>query len=331
MMNVFQNHRSPSHSSHLVPSTFTAPVQKSNFDVFDKLMAQQPKGIKLMIKPLSIPLVPPELPETLVYSPKVFLGGLPVEFSSAQLYRAVRGYGDVEIIWPSMAGARSGGGYCFLIFSSDASVNALIKDCRVNDDGYFKSFRLEHNRYAQVQVRPWLLADGDYVPDPNVKIDSRLIVFVGGVPRTVRAVDIALAMSKFGAVAYAGIDMDAEHSYPKGAARIAFVSPKAYINAMCSKTVTIQVKGENKTLQLKPYLIEDAECEECTGELPIPKPGRYFCAEVSCLSYYCHSCWNTVHFEKTVVDRRQHTAYVRVGDLVKSIRVDKNRDFDERF
>lgn len=86
---------------------------------------------------------------------------------------------------------------------------------------------------------------------------------------------------------------------------------------MGSKIVTIVCKGETKTLQLKPYLLEEAECEECTGEQPVTKPGKYFCAEVSCLSYFCETCWQSVHFERHIVDRRLHPAYVRMGDQVK--------------
>ncbi|CAD5223021.1 unnamed protein product [Bursaphelenchus okinawaensis] len=290
-------------------------------DLLDHIIKNGTKNVSMLKTRLDVPIAAPLPPKDLVYSPKVFLGGLPVDCSSSHLYQAVRAYGDVDIVWPSGGGARNGGGYCFLIFADERSVNALVKDCKSNDDGYFKSFQLGQNRFVQVQVRPWLLADGDYVPNGNMKIDARLTVFVGGVPRTVRAVDIAKAMASFGAVAYAGIDVDAGHSYPKGAARISFVSAASYIHAMGSKIVQIEVKGENKTLQLKPYLTEDAECEECSGEHVIPKAGRYFCAEVSCLSYYCQQCWTNVHFDKTLVDRKRHLAYVRHGDMVKTVRV----------
>lgn len=39
----------------------------------------------------------------------------------------------------------------------------------------------------QVQIRPWNLADSDYVMDSTQPLDPRKTVFVGGVPRPLRA------------------------------------------------------------------------------------------------------------------------------------------------
>lgn len=91
----------------------------------------------------------------------------------------------------SLLARNNGGGYVFLIFSDEHSVNRLLANCRSNQEGYFKYLSLSQNRQVQVQIRPWLLSDGDYVPVPDAPIDSRLTVFVGGVPRTVRAGECA--------------------------------------------------------------------------------------------------------------------------------------------
>ncbi|KAJ1354427.1 Cytoplasmic polyadenylation element-binding protein 3 [Parelaphostrongylus tenuis] len=39
----------------------------------------------------------------------------------------------------------------------------------------------------KVQIRPWRLADADYLVDGNAPINLRRVVFVGGVPRPIRA------------------------------------------------------------------------------------------------------------------------------------------------
>lgn len=39
----------------------------------------------------------------------------------------------------------------------------------------------------QVQVRPWRLADADFVVDASLPMDLRKVVFVGGVPRPLKA------------------------------------------------------------------------------------------------------------------------------------------------
>lgn len=40
---------------------------------------------------------------------------------------------------------------------------------------------------SQVQIRPWNLADSDYVLDDSQALDPRKTIFVGGVPRPLRA------------------------------------------------------------------------------------------------------------------------------------------------
>lgn len=48
-------------------------------------------------------------------------------------------------------------------------------------------------------------------------VDSRKAVFVGGVPRPLKAVELAEVMSiKFGAITFVAIDCDTELKYPKG-------------------------------------------------------------------------------------------------------------------
>ena len=39
----------------------------------------------------------------------------------------------------------------------------------------------------QVQIRPWNLADSDFVMDGSQTLDPRKTIFVGGVPRPLRA------------------------------------------------------------------------------------------------------------------------------------------------
>ena len=39
----------------------------------------------------------------------------------------------------------------------------------------------------KVQIRPWNLADADFVMDSSQPLDPRKTIFVGGVPRPLRA------------------------------------------------------------------------------------------------------------------------------------------------
>lgn len=41
--------------------------------------------------------------------------------------------------------------------------------------------------FLKVQIRPWRLSDADFVLDGSLTLDPRKTVFVGGVPRPLKA------------------------------------------------------------------------------------------------------------------------------------------------
>ena len=68
-----------------------------------------------------------------------------------------------------------------------------------------------------MQVRPWFIADSEYKHHPGQGPDPRKTVFIGGVPRPMRACELADIMNeRFGHVSYAAIDLDTDVNYPKG-------------------------------------------------------------------------------------------------------------------
>lgn len=68
-----------------------------------------------------------------------------------------------------------------------------------------------------MQVRPWFIADSEYKRHPGQGPDPRKTVFIGGVPRPMRACELADIMNeRFGHVSYAAIDLDTDVNYPKG-------------------------------------------------------------------------------------------------------------------
>ena len=77
----------------------------------------------------------------------------------------------------------------------------------------------------QVQIRPWYIVDSQHVVDKPRPLDSRKAVFVGGVPRPLKASELAEVMEeKYGNVMFVGIDCDNDLKYPKG--RILHSYPK---------------------------------------------------------------------------------------------------------
>ena len=77
----------------------------------------------------------------------------------------------------------------------------------------------------QVQIRPWKLSDSDFIMDHTQPIDPRKTIFIGGVPRPLKARELAdIFNSRYGNVCYAGIDVDPELKYPKGMRTLLYMS-----------------------------------------------------------------------------------------------------------
>ena len=57
-----------------------------------------------------------------------------------------------------------------------------------------------------VQIRQWCPANSNFVKDGSQPLDPRKIIFVGGVPRFLKAIELAMIMDFFyGGVCYDGL------------------------------------------------------------------------------------------------------------------------------
>ncbi|KAJ7402749.1 cytoplasmic polyadenylation element-binding protein 3-like protein [Pitangus sulphuratus] len=132
-------------------------------------------------------------------------------------------------------------GYAFLLFQEESSVQALIDACIEEDGKLYLCVSSPTIKDKPVQIRPWNLSDSDFVMDGSQPLDPRKTIFVGGVPRPLRAVELAMIMDRlYGGVCYAGIDTDPELKYPKGAGRVAFSNQQSYIAAISARFVQLQ-------------------------------------------------------------------------------------------
>ena len=76
---------------------------------------------------------------------------------------------------------------------------------------------LHHHFSLQVQIRAWHVADSQYMVDSSQPMDPRKAVFVGGVPRPLKASELGEVMNeKYGSVVFVAIDCDTDLKYPKG-------------------------------------------------------------------------------------------------------------------
>ncbi|KAJ8408840.1 hypothetical protein AAFF_G00246580 [Aldrovandia affinis] len=233
------------------------------------------------------------------YSRKVFVGGLPPDIDEDEITASFRRFGHLFVDWPHKAESKSyfpPKGYAFLLFQDESSVQALIDACIEEDSKLYLCVSSPTIKDKPVQIRPWNLNDSDFVMDGSQPLDPRKTIFVGGVPRPLRAVELAMIMDRlYGGVCYAGIDTDPELKYPKGAGRVAFSNQQSYIAAISARFVQLQHGEIDKRVEVKPYVLDDQLCDECQGTRCGGKFAPFFCANVTCLQYYCEYCWAAIH------------------------------------
>ncbi|XP_067845661.1 cytoplasmic polyadenylation element-binding protein 2-like isoform X2 [Heptranchias perlo] len=248
------------------------------------------------------------------YSRKVFVGGLPPDIDEDEITASFRRFGPLVVDWPHKAESKSyfpPKGYAFLLFQEESSVQALIDACIEEDGKLYLCVSSPTIKDKPVQIRPWNLSDSDFVMDGSQPLDPRKTIFVGGVPRPLRAVELAMIMDRlYGGVCYAGIDTDPELKYPKGAGRVAFSNQQSYIAAISARFVQLQHGDIDKRVEVKPYVLDDQMCDECQGARCGGKFAPFFCANVTCLQYYCEFCWANIHSR---AGREFHKPLVKEG------------------
>ncbi|GMT16789.1 hypothetical protein PFISCL1PPCAC_8086, partial [Pristionchus fissidentatus] len=262
-----------------------------------------------------------------MFARKVFVGGLPIDVSEAEISSTFSHFGSVLVDWPrrpdtardAVNGSRHMTGYVFLVFEEERSVQALVKECHHENGRYYLFVSSPTMRDKPVQVRPWRLSDMDYMVVPSMMMDPRRTVFIGGVPRPTKAKELADVLEElYGSVCYVGIDIDPELKYPKGAARVTFTTTRAFVAAIHGRFVQIPHAETKKRVEIKPYVMDDQMCDECFGKSCSSRYAPYFCGDVSCLQYYCETCWDSMHLAGPLAHKRaNHRPLIRQGDQTK--------------
>lgn len=255
-----------------------------------------------------------------VFSKKVFVGGLPPDIDEYQIIMHFSRFGQLKVDWPHKSESKSyfpPKGYVFLIFFEEKCVQDLINICSIHDGKYYTSVSSSSIKDKPVQVRPWLLSDSDFMMDTGSLLNLRKTIFVGGVPRPIKARELANIINNlYGGVCYAGIDTDPELKYPKGAGRVSFSNRQSYIAAINARFVHIQNGDVDKRVEIKPYVLDDQFCDECYDTRCENRHAPYFCANVLCLNYYCELCWSQVHSRP---GREYHKPLIKEGDRPRTL------------
>jgi len=231
------------------------------------------------------------------YSKKVFIGGIPTGTQSNVLFQNFCSFGGHTVDWPKRTSHCQGppSGYAFLVFESENSIEQLLINC-VDLEGR-KIFEMRNAKGLRhpVEVKVWELENSFYMVNEH-EMYRRFSVFVGGIPRTCAAVELAHALEKvIGRVVYSCIELDHSTQYPKGAACVYMDSKESYVKAIAAHKVILSFAAScegnvDRQVELLPYLMSDMSCERCNGVV-----GSKFCCNIVCLSYYCNTCWKIVH------------------------------------
>ncbi|KAH7694078.1 cytoplasmic polyadenylation element binding protein CPEB2, partial [Aphelenchoides avenae] len=170
------------------------------------------------------PFIPPIRPCAKV-ARKVFVGGIPIGTSAADLLKNFSYYGRCEVTWPNRKPDQicPPNGYGFVIFDDELSARELLKACFPDTVGRMTIYiAIEGGRLQKtVELKFWYVKDAIYTGMSNWRQYARHSCFVGGLPRSVTANSLREVLEEsIGPLAHVAIEADTINQYPRGAARV---------------------------------------------------------------------------------------------------------------
>ncbi|VDM32836.1 unnamed protein product [Hydatigera taeniaeformis] len=246
---------------------------------------------------------------SMCFSRKVFLGGVPWDSTSEDLINTFSQFGNVSVLWPQKDGGYISNhhnndigndrsmsvapkGYCYLLFEHESCVAELLAKCTRDASNGGEYFKLSSPKFKSksVQVIPWVISDSQFSCGGGQSSSQfTYTVFVGALHGMITAEALTSIMNElFGNVIFAALDTD-KHKYPIGSGRVVFRNHASYMRAVTANFVEVRTPKFTKTIQIDPFL-EDSLCDTCRV-----LPGVYFCRSLDCFQYFCPTCWQKWH------------------------------------
>lgn len=91
----------------------------------------------------------------------------------------------------------------------------LIEACITDEDKLYLCVSSPTIKDKPVQIRPWRLSDADFVLDASMPLDPRKTVFVGGVPRPLKAGKLLHSVSFIGSINQTRLKIIPQRTSPK--------------------------------------------------------------------------------------------------------------------
>uniref|UniRef100_A0A6B2FW11 Cytoplasmic polyadenylation element-binding protein 4 (Trinotate prediction) n=1 Tax=Myxobolus squamalis TaxID=59785 RepID=A0A6B2FW11_MYXSQ len=194
-----------------------------------------------------------------IYSTKVFLGGLPHDTKAYEIKDVFSVFGDIKNVeWPDSSNhpVYPPNGFAFVVYQNEKSVHHLLNYTKKdNITGALYVWFKSQTEFKPIEIRAWKCEDSTFIQKtfhfkkPKICCE----VFIGGIPRSFSAVQLAgileehLKVNVFSVV----IDVDTVHRYPKGTAKVAFSDSFDAWKAISVNKISLRIGNQLKHMEIK--------------------------------------------------------------------------------
>ncbi|KAF0986776.1 hypothetical protein HZS_4806, partial [Henneguya salminicola] len=214
------------------------------------------------------------------FSRKVFIGGLPRDISIENIEKQFLSFGSHYVDWPNRENENiPPNGFAFLHFDYISSVEKLheaVSNGKIRNKYTISSQSIKSK---DVEVKFWKMKDCEYISEEKSLINPSYTVFVGALPRTTTASELASFMERvFTNVVYTAIDVD-----------LLYGTKTAYQRALDSHYIDMDLVNNNKKkkIEIKPFLLIEQKCDICPLHRTNQQASK-FCSRCAC--FLCESC-----------------------------------------